>query len=221
MSDKSNKYGYVGVDIPAQSFGNNKGVFNPAEINELVADNKWTQFGQLELIEAQTVSSAVAQVDFTSIQESTYNVHFLTANNVQFASTGISNLGIRFFNSGSVDTSGYQMAYFRIAATGSTTDTKSTNTTQNRIVTYGGGVSDNADGSVNGYSYFYNLGDSTKYSFHTKQATYINYDGNASSGFGSGTNAETSVVDGIRLFDGSGGKNIVSGTFSLYGIRYS
>ena len=50
---------------------NNKGVFNPAEINELVADNKWTQYGQLELIETQTVSSAVAQVDFTSIQEST------------------------------------------------------------------------------------------------------------------------------------------------------
>ena len=56
MSDKSNKYGYVGVDIPEQSFGNNKGIFNPAEINELVADNKWTTFGQLELIETQTVS---------------------------------------------------------------------------------------------------------------------------------------------------------------------
>jgi hypothetical protein len=214
----SNEFGYI-PESPEQSFGNNKGIFTPTDIYDLTRADKYTNYGQLELIETQTVSSAVAQVDFTSIQESTYNVHFLTANNVQFASTGISNLGIRFFNSGSVDTSGYQMAYFRISATGSTTETKSTNTTHIRINTYAGGVSDNADGSVNGYSYFYNLGDSTKYSFHTKQTTYINYDGNPSSGFGSGTNAETSVVDGIRLFDSSGAKNIVSGTFSLYGIK--
>ena len=218
---KSNKYGYSGVDIPTQAFQANVGKFDPAEINELVADNKWTQYGQLELIETQTVSSAVAQVDFTSIQESTYNVHLLTANNVQFASTGISNLGIRFFNSGSIDTSGYQMAYLRMSASGTFTETKSSNTTHNRINTYAGGVSDNADGSVGGYSYFYNLGDNTKYSFHTMQSTLINYDGNFASNLGIGTNKETSAVDGIRLFESSGGKNIVSGTFSLYGIRYS
>ena len=175
--------------------------------------------GKLELIETQTVSSAVAEVDFTSIQESTYNVHFLTANNVQFASTGISNLGLRFFNSGSIDTAGYQMAYLRKSAGGTFTETKSTNVSHLRINTYAGGVSDNADGSVSGYSYLYNLGDSSKYSFQTTHSTLINYDGNYASNFGSGTNAETSVVDGIRLFDSSGGKNIVSGTFSLYGIK--
>ena len=59
MSDKSNKYGYVGVDIPAQSFGSNKGVFNPAEINDLVADNKWTSFGQLEFRHRTTVKSKI------------------------------------------------------------------------------------------------------------------------------------------------------------------
>ena len=80
MSDKSNKYGYVGADIPAQSFGSNKGVFNPAEINELVADNKWTSFGQLELIETQTVSG-VASVEFTNLKTNIYNVHFITVNN--------------------------------------------------------------------------------------------------------------------------------------------
>ena len=57
---KSNKYGYSGVDIPTQAFQANVGKFDPAEINELVADNKWTQYGQLELIETQT-ASAVAQ----------------------------------------------------------------------------------------------------------------------------------------------------------------
>ena len=30
----------------------------PLEINELVADNKWTQYGQLELIQTSTASSS-------------------------------------------------------------------------------------------------------------------------------------------------------------------
>ena len=67
---KSNKYGYSGVDIPTQAFQANVGKFDPAEINELVADNKWTQYGQLELIETQTVSGTPTSVSFTSIQES-------------------------------------------------------------------------------------------------------------------------------------------------------
>ena len=96
MSDKSNKYGYVGVDIPAQSFGNNKGVFNPAEINDLVANNQWTTFGQLELIETQTVSG-VSQVDFTNL--GTYNVHFMTINDMAIA-TDNQLIDIRFFESG-------------------------------------------------------------------------------------------------------------------------
>ena len=214
----SNEFGYI-PESPEQSFGNNKGIFTPTDIYDLTRADKYTNYGQLELIETQTVSSAVAQVDLTSIQESTYNVHFLTANNVQFASTGISNLGIRFFNSGVVDSSGYRMAYLRLSSSGSETETKSTNTTHIRINTFAGGVSDNTDGSVGGYSYFYNLGDITKYSLQTTQSTLINHDGNFATNFGSGTNNQTSVVNGIRLFDSSGGKNIVSGTFSLYGIK--
>jgi hypothetical protein len=113
--------------------------------------------GKLELIETQTISSAVAQVDFTSIQESTYNVHFLTVNNVQFSGTNIANVGVRLFESGVLETSTvYDIAYQRGAATGTTSETKSTSNNHLRIVTYTG------NGNVaNGYSYFYNLGDST------------------------------------------------------------
>ena len=112
MSDKSNKYGYVGVDIPDQSFGSNKGVFNPAEINELVADNKWTQYGQLELIETQTYSTDVASIDFTSIQESTYNVHFLTLDNFQTASDNVQEFQIQLYESGVLETASvYQSAF--------------------------------------------------------------------------------------------------------------
>ena len=55
---KSNKYGYSGVNIPTQEFNDNKGKFDPNEINELVADNKWTQYGQLEHIKTQTATNS-------------------------------------------------------------------------------------------------------------------------------------------------------------------
>ena len=63
MADDLN-YGYKGADVP-QSFGNNKGVFDPADINNLVKDDKWTQYGQLELIETQTFTGVNANIDFT------------------------------------------------------------------------------------------------------------------------------------------------------------
>ena len=46
----SNKYGYIADTGPEQAFRSNTGVFDPADINELIAENKWTNFGQLELI---------------------------------------------------------------------------------------------------------------------------------------------------------------------------
>ena len=36
--------------------------------------------GKLELIQTQTYSTSVADIDFTSIKESTYNVHLLVGN---------------------------------------------------------------------------------------------------------------------------------------------
>jgi hypothetical protein len=50
----SNKYGYVGKDVPTQSFGSNKGVLNTDDLYELSNAGKLTQYGQLELIETQT-----------------------------------------------------------------------------------------------------------------------------------------------------------------------
>ncbi len=52
----------------------NTGLYTPSEILQLTKDGSWG--GSLELIQTQTVSSAVAQVDFTSIQESNYDVLF-------------------------------------------------------------------------------------------------------------------------------------------------
>jgi len=43
-----------------------------------------TDLGKLELIETQTFTSG-STVDFLTLNENTYNVHFVTFNNVQFS----------------------------------------------------------------------------------------------------------------------------------------
>ena len=57
-------YGYLG-NAPNQ-IKNNSGVFTVSDINELEAKGHWG--GSLELIQSQTISGDVAQVDFTSIK---------------------------------------------------------------------------------------------------------------------------------------------------------
>jgi hypothetical protein len=218
MSDKSNKYGYVGVDIPAQSFGSNKGVFNPAEINELVADNKWTTFGQLELIQTQSVSNT-ATVDFTDIKENIYNVHFFTFNNLQREdSTGFADLRIQFYESGVLETATvYQYAQQYGGTGGAFGEIKSTADSGIDI------TADTATADVsNGYIYLYNAGDSSKYTFTTNQ----NWWQIGSTGymfFASGVLPQTSVVNGVRfLLKNSKTFNATTtGSISLYGIRYS
>ena len=212
MSDKSNKYGYVGADIPAQSFGSNKGVFNPAEINELVADNKWTSFGQLELIETQDVTT-VGTVDFLSIDESIYNVHFLTGT-LNDASGGYG-LYYNLYESGVLETASvYGIAQQRGRSNGTFDEVRSSAVGTPWIIN-----SSNTNQSVCFYIYFYNLGDSTKYSFSTSHSSFL-YAGTNDETFmfGSGVLSQASTVDGIRIKTNA---NTFTGTLSLYGIRYS
>ena len=216
MSDKSNKYGYVGADIPAQSFGNNKGVFNPAEINELVANNKWTSFGQLELIETQTVAdptyaSLIQYVDFTNLGD--YNVHFLTYSDLQMQ--GYAYPSLRFYESGVLETGAvYQYAYQDGISSGTFNELRSTADDHLRL-------GKNAYQNLNGFAYLYNLSDNSKYSFTTFHSSMV--EGNnlgSQMSFGSGVLPQASVVDGIR-FLGDPAQYIKYLNVSLYGIRYS
>jgi hypothetical protein len=209
------KYGYKGAE-PTQSFGNNTGVFDPNDINNLIADNKWTTFGQLELIETQEITSSTPSMIFDSIQESTYNVHFLTYSNFG-ATTDNRRLVMRFFESG-VEESGsvYQYAGSNNRTDGSF-ETKSTGATNLHL-----GVNGDTDANIrdNGYIYIYNAGDSSKYTFSTMHTTGM-YQNSTKFGsiFLSGVLPQTSVVDQIKLFSST--DNIASLTASLYGIRYS
>ena len=215
---KSNKYGYVGVDIPSQNFGSNKGVFDPAEINELVADNKWTQYGQLELIETQTLTTDTASVIFDEIQQDVYNVHFITYNNAPCDSSG-NRLKLRFFENG-VEESGSVYQYALQLSSGNGTFSEAKSTGQDNIH-LGTNTETTDNGADNGYIYIYNAGDSTKYTFTTQHTTGLYFSGeHLRAYFGSGVLPQTSTVDQFKIYASNG--NIETGaSFSLYGIRYS
>ena len=214
MSDKSNKYGYVGVDIPAQSFGANKGVFNPAEINDLVANNQWTSFGQLELIETIN-ASGTSNIEFTDIKQDIYNVHFLTLQLDCTGSAGITYYTGQFYEQGIGWETGsvYQYAYQDGKASGTFTEVKSTTSSFFSVAFFG-----STNPTANAYHYYYNLGDSSKYSFQTMHS-FTQDTADAGTRFGSGVLPQTSTVTGIRLL--ANGTTTSTGTISLYGIRYS
>jgi hypothetical protein len=173
--------------------------------------------GKLELIETQTYSSAVTNIDFTSIDESTYNVHFFTVNNLQNNAASNTSVLIRLFESGTIEAgSVYQYAWQYGGATGTFGEFKSTSATS---IQAGLGLDTGTNVSSNLYGYFYNLGDSSKYSFLTFQES--GFDGNSVffGQFGSGVLPQTSTVDGIRFTAST--TTFADFDISLYGIAES
>lgn len=203
------EYGYI-PEAPEQSFGNNKGIFTPKDIYDLTRADKYTNYGQLELIETKT-GSGVSAIDFTDIKEDIYNVHFVTI------VAGVSNTGsvqIRFFEGGVLETASvYDVAYQNGQATGTFDESKSTSETRLFATRTG-----TADEPRQAYNYLYNLGDSTKYSFQTMHGVSRKTGTTACDmRFGSGVMHQASQVDGIRFTETSGG--LLTGSISLYGIK--
>ena len=189
----------------------NTGLYTPSEILQLTKEGSWG--GSLELIEEQTYSSAVSFVDFTSIQENKYDVHFMTFNNVDYASEQVP--ALRFYESGVLESAGvYQYAEQQCQSNGSFAESKDTASTFLGLGNY-------AVGASNGYCYLYNLGNSSKYSFISFHN--VNTDADASpseavADFGGGVLPQASTVDGIR-FTGAGGANFSSFNIKLYGVK--
>ena len=219
MSDKSNKYGYVGVDIPAQSFGANKGVFSIAEINELVANNKWTTGGQLELIETQTYSSNVSFVDFDNIKSTEYDVHFATYSEVTNNGTaGVDNknLAIRFKLGSTVYSTAGNYEFGDLSRT--TTDSIDQYNDSNATAI--GTIAGNFAGYVAcGYVYFYNLGKSNS-KMTTYQSAFTNGGNNGfawkyGGGFMDSSVTTTEPITGIRFLL----SDLTDFEISLYGVK--
>ena len=200
----SKEYGYIGKEV-TQAFRNNKGIFTPQDIIELDQENKWTNFGQLELIETVTLSTA-NELDFTADNLTPYNVHLITYSDV--INSANADIGLRFYESGTLETGTVYHYALQYGTTGGTFgESKSTGFNKLKF----GDVATGSTEKLNGYIYCYNLTDSSKYSF----ATYHNMrEGQME--FGSGVLPQASTVNqiNVKLQTGNG-----SGVFSLYGIR--
>jgi len=188
----------------------NIGLYNPSKILQLTKDGSWG--GSLELIESQTVSSAVAQVDFTSIQESKYDVHFLQLNNFETVS-GTNILTLRFSNDSgsSFESSNYQYAMQRFGTT--FTERRSTSASEMSYL-----ATKDSTNVYQVYIYLYNLGNSSKYSFITNQSP-VGVDGSNIFGyFGGGVYAVAETINALRIFN-STGANFTQGTAKIFGVK--
>jgi hypothetical protein len=160
-------YGYIGQNLPNQTKANS-GVFSISDVADLEKQGKFG--GSLELIEEQSITSSTATMEFTNIQEAKYDVHLLQIDS--FYATAQRNLLVRLSNDSgsSYISTGYQYAYQYGQANGSFGEDKSTNYNAMSLVTFG---ADTIQESQNTYIYFYNLGNSSKYSFSTFQNTGV------------------------------------------------
>ena len=160
-------YGYLGQNQPNQTVSNS-GVFSITDVAELQSQGKLG--GSLELIEEQSITSSTATMEFTNIQEAKYDVHLLQIDS--FYAVAQRNLLVRLSNDNgsSYISSGYQYAYQYGQANGTFGEDKSTSYNAMSLVTFG---ADTVEESQNTYIYFYNLGNSSKYSFSTFQNTGV------------------------------------------------
>tara|TARA_R100001594_G_scaffold82398_1_gene116904 strand:+ start:592 stop:1227 length:636 start_codon:yes stop_codon:yes gene_type:complete len=209
------EYGYI-PESPDQSFRNNKGIFTANDVYDLTNQDKWTNYGQLELIQTQTVddsdfSEEIGFVDFTNLGD--YDVHFLTY--TDFVLQGYGYPSLRFYESGVLETAAvYDYGYQDGISSNTFSQSYSTGDDFLRL-------GKNAYQNINGYAYIYNAKHNSKYTFVTSHSSMV--EGNnlgSQMSYGSGVLQQTSVVDGIR-FMSDPMQWIASLEVSLYGVKFS
>ena len=190
----------------------NTGLYTPSEILQLTKDGSWG--GSLELIEEQSITSSTATMEFTNIQEARYDVHLLQIDS--YYATAQRNLMVRLSNDNgsSFISSGYQYAYQYGQADGAFGEGKSTSFSFMSYVTFG---ADTVQESQSTYIYFYNLGNSSKYSFSTFQNTGVQT-GVYSMLFGGAVLPTAETHNAIQLLPNSTG-NIANLQAKLYGVK--
>ena len=207
------EYGYI-PEAPEQSFGNNKGIFTPKDIYDLTRADKYTNYGQLELIETQTISSTVEYVIFDDIKENEYNVHFMTINGLRKSSNGSTLLTLSNDNATTFETSGYQYAIQRTQTNGSFSGELSSSSSSIRLTNT---ISTGTGETGNLYCYMYNLGDSTKFSHFTYHTAY-SINSTTAFGFAGAVRTTAETINAFRI-QTTTADIITNCTVSVYGIR--
>ena len=167
--------------------------------------------GSLIFISELTMDGTASSYSITSIDESTYDVHFLTAQNI-FVNTNGDRMQLRFIEGGTVETSSvYDYGTQQNSPAG---HVESKNTSSNNLP-FIKNTGSNARSNSNGQMYIYSAGDSSKYTFNSYHSTTTDASLNYYSWFGSGYMHQASTVNGFNFFSSAN----ISGTVRLYGIE--
>ena len=216
----SKEYGYIGKEV-TQSFRDNKGIFTPQDIIELDQENKWTNFGQLELISTLVSSGSTTTMEFTELKESEYGTHVFVFSNMQSGTSGSGGqVSYRVFTSqyGYDTNSHYATGLQRCNSNGTFDEFKQNNTSFPYI--QGHPLSSNANQAMNAIWYFHGFGDSTQKVFSSGHTTSQHANGQFVSNFGNVVYIKERPVTQIRFMIGSGSTAFTDGCIiSLYGIR--
>ena len=204
-------YGYLGQNTPNQTV-NNSGVFSITDSANLQSQGKLG--GSLELIEEQTISTDTT-IDFTSIKENVYDVHYLTYENMSMTSP--SGNQIPYYRLSNDNGSTFESTNYQSTAQFNTANGLATKLTTR--TTYGhlcGNQQSNFKWS--GYAYFYNLGNSSKYSFSTIHSVgFYSADSSQSMTFGGSVYTVAETINAIRLSVDT--TTLSGGTAKLYGVK--
>ena len=208
----SKEYGYIGKEV-TQDFFNNKGIFNAKDIIELDQENKWSSFGQLELIETVN-ASGVASFDFSDLKD--YKIHFMTVNDCT-NNTASKGVAFRLYESGVLESSSVYDTMRQFCDTSGTFSENRSSSNSAIRFSSNTDIGSFARNNINGYLYFYNLLDSSKYSFTIQASSGYSNSDRGEFIFGSNVLPQKSYVNKIQVkaFD----VGTITGTFSLYGIR--
>ena len=186
----------------------NTGIYNPNEILQLTKDGNWG--GSMELIESQTASTSSA-LNFTNLGN--YDVHFMTLDNFQNTTSTTRQVNARFSNDGGSSyesTSNYDRVYVFVSTGGSSGDIRNTGQTEmSRFFEI-----DTDSRTSQSVIYFYNLLDSSKFSFVTFQSWNSEGDYTEFGGF-SYEVAET--INAISIY--ASADAFATGNAKLYGLK--
>ena len=171
-------------------------------------------FTLIKEVDASDVAAVTFENGTSSVVfDNTYKVYFLTMTNITMA--GDEELFLRALSGGSALTSGYWTAQF--GSYGSSLPNAYSDRYENAFMGSPGDVESTRPFS--GWAYFYNVGVSSEQPQAMGQIQMCRSNGNIYGfGFSGSYNTAISDFDGFTLTN-SGGPNITSGNFKLYGIK--
>ena len=206
---------YIPKDAVTQAFKSNKGVLTPNQIIELDNENKFTKYGQLELIATTVADDSSATISFTNLGD--FNTHLLTCNDGSGASTTAQDCNVRVMVGGSaVSASSYHKSHL----TGQADGTFGQDNAQNQTSLIWMPDFDNeTNAKTNGHMFIFNAIDSNKYTNSLYHSVVFQSAVGARTRFGGGSYPVAVGCDGFQITTTTAGGNIKTGTFSLYGIK--